>query len=98
MTTPKTYRKKPVTLEAMQWDGTARGATTIVDWILSHDGIARYWSAEDTGTTARIDIEALEGTITAFRGNYVIHDVAGEFYLCKPDIFAAIYEEVTDHE
>lgn len=42
MTTPKKYRKKPVAIEAMQWDGTAEGATPIIDWILAHDGTARY--------------------------------------------------------
>ena len=28
------YRKKPVEIEAVQWDGTAAGATPVIDWIL----------------------------------------------------------------
>jgi hypothetical protein len=37
-----TYRKKPVEIDAMRWDGTAAGATPIIDWILSNGGTARY--------------------------------------------------------
>lgn len=42
MSTPKKYRKKPVTIEAVQWDGTVEGATPIIDWILTNGGTARY--------------------------------------------------------
>lgn len=42
MTEPMKYRKKPVVVEAMQWDGTAEGATSIVDWVLISGGSARY--------------------------------------------------------
>lgn len=42
MTEPQKYTKKPVAIEAMQWDGTAQGATPIIDWILSSGGTARY--------------------------------------------------------
>lgn len=33
-----------------------------------------------------------EGTMLASEGDYVIKGVAGEYYPCKPDIFAATYE------
>lgn len=42
MNTAQSYRKQPVQIEAIQWDGTAAGATPIIDWILSGDGTARY--------------------------------------------------------
>ena len=32
--------------------------------------------------------------MTATEGDYIIKGVQGEFYLCKPDIFAETYEEV----
>lgn len=32
MSEPKRYRKKPVEIEAMQWDGTAAGAAPIIEW------------------------------------------------------------------
>ena len=34
MTDVKKYTKRPVTVEAVQWDGTAAGATPIIDWIV----------------------------------------------------------------
>lgn len=36
------YRKKPVEIEAMQWDGSVTSASEVIDWILSCDGTARY--------------------------------------------------------
>ena len=36
------YRKKPVVIEAMRWDGSAASATLIVDWILRGGGAASY--------------------------------------------------------
>ena len=29
-------------------------------------------------------------------GDYIIKDINGEFYSCKPDIFDKTYEEVTE--
>lgn len=56
-----TFRKKPVEVQAIQWDGTIDGATAIIDWILSKGGTARYneersWdtSADETGRVVRI--------------------------------------------
>ncbi len=37
-------------------------------------------------------IETLEGTMRAAMGDWIIRDVKGELYPCKPDIFEATYE------
>jgi hypothetical protein len=37
-------------------------------------------------------IPTLEGQMEARVGDYIIKGVKGEFYPCKPDIFAATYE------
>ena len=37
-------------------------------------------------------IDTLEGRMTVSVGDWVIRGVKGEFYPCKPDIFAATYE------
>ncbi|MDN6798136.1 MAG: hypothetical protein L0L50_02335 [Propionibacterium sp.] len=37
-------------------------------------------------------IRTLEGDMRVAPGDYVIRGVRGEFYPCKPDIFAATYE------
>lgn len=39
---PEWFTKKPVAVQAMQWDGTAEGATPITNWILNNGGIAVY--------------------------------------------------------
>jgi hypothetical protein len=93
---PQRFRKKPVVVEAVQWDGTPEGATPIIDWMLSEDGTARYHHGDDHARPF-IAIDTLEGQTAAGPGDYVIRGVQGEFYPCKPDIFEATYEpaEVT---
>jgi hypothetical protein len=82
------FRKKPVVIEAYQWDGFAEGAAPIINWILQNGGVARYhdepWSM--------MYIETLEGSMRADADDWIIKGVQGEFYPCKPDIFAATYE------
>jgi hypothetical protein len=39
-------------------------------------------------------ISTLEGDLRASPGDWIIRGVKGEFYPCKPDIFAATYEPV----
>lgn len=92
------FRKKPVVIVAMQWDGTAAGAIPIIDWVLqAGDRAARF---VDYGEHAKpgqvIEIDTLEGTMTASKNDWVIRGVQGEHYPCKPDIFAATYDAVTD--
>ena len=41
-------------------------------------------------------IPTLEGDMYASLNDYIIKGVNGEFYPCKPDIFAKAYEEVTE--
>lgn len=43
-----------------------------------------------------LDIPTLEGTMRAQVGDVVIRGVRGEFYPCKPDIFADTYDAVTE--
>lgn len=81
----KTYRKKPVEIKAAQWvDGNG---FIIADWCGG-----RIEKALDPADT-KIVIPTLEGHITASHGDYIIRGVNGEFYPCKPDIFAKTYEE-----
>ncbi|WP_425452782.1 hypothetical protein [Ammoniphilus oxalaticus] len=43
-------------------------------------------------------IRTLEGDMRVNKGDYIIKGIQGEFYPCKPDIFKATYEVVTDDE
>lgn len=40
------------------------------------------------------DLETLEGTMRANKGDYIIQGVKGEIYPCKADIFEMTYEKV----
>lgn len=42
--------------------------------------------------TKEMDIETLEGTMHANKGDWIITGVKGEQYPCKPDIFRETYE------
>ena len=95
------FRKKPVEIEAMNWDGTAEGATPIINWVLNGGGNAGYTCsdmnrcAENNGDAPHyLAIATLEGTMSASLGDWIIRGVKGEFYPCKPDIFAATYDPV----
>jgi hypothetical protein len=83
------FTKKPVTVEAHQFDGTWVSATDILDWMQAcgSDRIPIYQSQSDS-----LLIPTLEGDHLASPGDWIIKGVKGEFYPCKPDIFDQTYE------
>ena len=84
------FRKKPVEVEASQWDGTKESAEAIVAWITSQGGDAQYINVR--GLTNTINISTLEGEMHALEYDWIIRGVKGEFYPCKPDIFDQTYD------
>lgn len=80
---PARYRKKPVVIEAVQFTGDN------VDEITTFLGGGSDWNVS---TYDVIVIETLEGDMEASVGDYIIRGIQGEFYPCKPTIFAASYE------
>lgn len=92
----KRYVKKPVQVDAVQWDGTAESATEIINWISAQGGTASYHCdtpADCLKGVHTIDIRTLEGTMQTSPNDYVIMGTKQEFYPCKPDIFVNIHEE-----
>ncbi|MBL4886786.1 MAG: hypothetical protein JKY95_19955 [Planctomycetaceae bacterium] len=79
------YRKKPVVIDAIEWTGeNIKEICDFMSWKnVSHD--------ERHG----LKIHTLEGEHHALVGDMIIKGVAGEFYPCKPDIFAQTYEAVS---
>jgi hypothetical protein len=45
-------------------------------------------------TEKALQIETLEGTMTASPGDFIITGIHGETYPCKRDIFYKTYEEI----
>lgn len=86
------YRKKPVEIEAHRFDGSSTSAGQIKKWI--ETGVFRESeiSTRDSGRT--IEIPTLEGVMVSSAGDMIIKGVKGEFYPCKPDVFAASYDLV----
>jgi hypothetical protein len=83
------YRKKPVTVEAVQYDGNFR----CLD-IFSINEVSHFVVSKDENGKQCIKIPTLEGEMTATIGDYIIRGVQGEFYPCKPDIFEKTYEKI----
>lgn len=81
------YRKKPVVIEAIQYDG--RNSADIHE--LAREGGRKVY--EPVGADY-LEIVTLEGTMKANIGDFIIRGVEGELYPCKPDIFRATYEKV----
>jgi len=98
MSAPKRYRKKPVEIEAMQWDGTAESFAELQQWgnldTFVIESVATSTGGGDPRWFDRLIVPTLEGQMRADKGDWIIRGVKGEFYPCKPDIFAATYEEV----
>jgi hypothetical protein len=92
MSNPRLFRKKPVIIQAMPWDGTEASAAALCRW--ANDGEA--WVDYVTEDDKSIDLMCytLEGPLHVSPGDWIIRGVKGEFYPCKPDVFAATYEEV----
>jgi hypothetical protein len=97
------YRKKPAVIDAMMWSGKASDLKAFTWWAARADVEARKRNGEKLDREATLpisyidgflDIATLEGTMRANPGDFVICGVKGEFYPCKPDIFAATYDAV----
>lgn len=99
------YRKRPVVVEAMQWNGN--NLMEIVSFMrgLSQIGFRKSLDASSVEFQKWCDYEAivardgltintLEGKMKASIGDYIIKGINGEFYPCKPDIFEKTYEKV----
>jgi len=78
------YRKKPVTIEAIQWTGD--NTNEILNF--GTNSVYKVPECHD------LIIHTLEGDMKASEGDYIIKGVDGEFYACKPGIFEKTYEKV----
>ncbi|PRB69504.1 hypothetical protein [Arthrobacter sp. MYb213] len=95
MSNPKMFRKLPVEIEAKQLSVANRN--DIFNWAKACTPLARVIPCvPEDGTAARMLIHTLEGTMKAEVGDWIIRGVQGEFYPCKPDIFEATYEAVSE--
>jgi len=88
------FRKKPVVIEAIQWEGD--NLRQIIDFTGLHQS-ANKWTWQEYEQVVKRDglkIFTLEGKMNADIGDFIIKGVNGEFYPCKPDIFEKTYEPI----
>lgn len=74
------FRKKPVVIEAREYTRNGLDAERVAEWCGGQQ--------TDEGCI----ISTLEGDHLAQYGDMIIKGVKGEFYPCKPEIFAETYE------
>lgn len=84
------YRKRPVTIEAFQFDGDFKdknGNVYVPDWAMeAFKNKTLFFVAEN------LYVKTLEGTMAVQIGNYIIKGIKGELYSCRADIFEKTYE------
>ena len=80
----KKYSKKPVIIEAIQWNGE------------NLSEIHEFTRGKVKNHKSVLIIPTLEGDMYASLNDYIIKGVNGEFYPCKPNIFAKTYDEVIE--
>lgn len=76
------YRKRPIEIEAWQWVGDQKQMPVppAPSRLLKQNWRGRWL------------LKTLEGWFVLTPGDWIICGIAGEFYPCKPNIFAATYE------
>lgn len=75
------YRKKPVVIQAIQWNGD--NDVDVMDFMGSKSLIKER---------GKLVIPTLEGEMQASKHDWIIRGVNGEHYPCKPEIFHKTYE------
>ena len=78
------YRKKPVVIDAVQYTGA------------NFNDIEEFVGGDAEFREGQLVVATLEGPLRASPGDWIIKGVKGEFYPCKPNIFALTYETVDD--
>lgn len=94
-------RKRPVEVEAFQWDGTEASALVIMNWAYDH-GVQIWYrqdihpDTEEALPTYHLTIHTLEGDMIARPGYWIIKGAEDEFWGVEPGIFEKTYESSTD--
>lgn len=84
-------------IDAVRWNGdNLREIITFTDGppeVRSMHAGEKWEDYERLVAVEGLKIYTLEGKMSASVGDWIIKGVQGEFYPCKPEIFAATYEE-----
>lgn len=87
--TPMKFRRKPAVIEALQFDGSITSWREICDAYEVPYSV-HHWMAQT------MEIDTLEGVMTASKGDWIVRGIAGELYPVKGDLFDKLYEVESD--
>ncbi|HBF8571801.1 TPA: hypothetical protein KO064_004155, partial [Clostridioides difficile] len=87
------FKKKPVEVEAFRL-----GYDIEPEWFIGNSRVCNFMEEKCINGHVSCDLETLEGTMRANKGDYIIQGVKGEIYPCKADIFEMTYEKVEYRE
>lgn len=94
------YRKKPVVIEAVKLEDNEQSIVNAIEFVynvgMETNTLGRTYEINKVKSDKGLMINTLEGNMIASFGDYLIKGVQGEFYPCKPDIFADTYEIVEE--
>lgn len=85
---PKTYRKLPIVVEAMQL--RIDTAEEVLQWLTDRN--TQYMVDHDIYHHPVIRIPSRDGILMAMEHDWVIRGVGGEFYVCPNERFKREYE------
>jgi len=89
------YRKKPVVVEAFQWqpqnDHAAAWPQWAVEALAQYPNIGYLRAIQQDGRNV-LEVRTLEGKVWAREGDWVVRGVEGELYPVKDSVFRATYE------
>lgn len=92
------YRKKPVVVEAFQYDGDlkdSKGNWYVPEWaITAYENKVMFYGrgANPLYASYALYIQTVVGTYHVSVGDYIVKGVNGEIYPCESDIFEKTYE------
>ena len=89
------YRKQPIVIEAERWEPGKTSPFLEQAKLFPIDSDID-WECSECGNKAskHVNCPTLEGYHIVCPGDFIIKGIKGEFYPCKPDIFAMTYEPV----
>lgn len=84
-------KKKPIVVEAYQFDGTYSGMEKIKSMFPKLETMSASYNIERDDAW-EWKIGTLEGSHIVSTFDWIIQGIKGEYYPCKPDIFEQTYD------
>ncbi len=88
------FKTKPIEIEAFEYTGDVSAALAWSAEVSPGISAGTYLYGVGRDEDPQLKIHTLEGDMHVSRGDWVIKGLKGEFYPCKPDVFAQKYERV----